>query len=214
MNNVIIISTEHLESGKCNSEELINIFESIEPSVIFIEEPNDDKYHSYFSAENTFRPLEIQTVINYSREHVITHVPVDKPINEYASLFLLDQFTKMFKQYPEYRNLISEHCLSRDREGFTYLNSKKCSELNFKKLMIERQIISSIGQNKNELLNLYNQFHKEVDDREKAMIENICTFAKDNSFNNSVFPLGYAHRESLRKKVIDDERVNWIFLNE
>lgn len=219
MQNVILISTEHVESGKCSSDELLKIIESIKPEVIFEEEPNDEKYHSYYTDPNSFKSLEIQTIIKYKQNHDIVNLPIDKPINEFASLYLLDCFTKIFKQYQDYKNLIREHCSLRDKYGFTYLNSKQCSDLNEKKILLEKQIISNSGPKKNDLNNLYNQFHQEVVAREIKMIESIYEFTKSNKFDKAIFFLGYAHRESIRKqiseyKLVNSTRINWTFYHE
>ena len=219
MQNVILISTEHVESGKCSSDELLKITESIKPDVIFEEEPNDDKYHISYTDQNSFKSLEIQTIIKYKQNHDIVNLPIDKPINEFASLYLLDRFTKMFIQNQDYKDLIREHCSLRDKNGFTYLNSKQCSDLNEKKILLEKQIISSSGLAKNELTNLYNQFHQEVVAREIKMIESIYEFTRSNKYNKALFFLGYAHRESIRKKiseytVINSSRINWTFYHE
>ncbi len=219
MQKVIIISTEHVESGKCNSNELLKIIESIEPEVIFEEEPNDDKYHSYYIDQNSFKSLEIRTVIKYKLNHNIVNIPVDKPINEFASLYLLDYFSKMFNCFHNYNNLVSEHCSLRDNYGFNYLNSKECSELYEKIILIEKEIISKIGQTNSEPLNLYKQFHQEVDAREIKMIENIYEFSKSNKFEKAVFFIGYAHRESLRNKlselkILYKNQIIWSFYNE
>jgi hypothetical protein len=40
MYNITVISTDHTESGKCNSDELYKIIKSINPEVIFEEMPN------------------------------------------------------------------------------------------------------------------------------------------------------------------------------
>lgn len=219
MQNVILISTEHKESGKCSSDELLKILESIKPEVIFEEEPNDDIYHCYYTDPNSFKTLEVKTIIKYKQNHEIVNLPVDKPINEFVSLYLLDCFTKIFKQNLKYMNLKREHCSLRDKYGFTYLNSKQCSDYNERKLLLEKQIISNSGLAKNELNNLYNQFHQEVYARERKMIENIYEFTKSNKFNKAVFFLGYAHRESIRKQIseyrlLNNTQINWTFYNE
>ena len=170
MKKVIIISTEHMESGKCSSNELLKIIESINPEVIFEEEPNDDQYRSYYSDQNSFKTLEIQTIIKYKQNHNIVNIPIDKPINEFVSLYLLDWLTKIFKKFNNHNILVREHCYLRNNNGFTYLNSEKCSKLNEKKLLLEKQIISKIGPANDELNKLYNQFHHEVDARETKMI--------------------------------------------
>lgn len=219
MQKVIIISTENVESGKCSSDELLKILESIKPEVIFEEEPNDDQYNSYYTDQNSFKSLEIQTIIKFKQNHNIVNIPIDKPINEFASLYLLDWFTTMFKQFRDHNNLLREHCYLRDNNGFTYLNSKDCSELNEKKILIENQIISKSGPAKDELVTLYSQFHLEVEARETKMIENIWEFSKSKIFEKAVFFLGWAHRESLRKKLLKHEILNnspitWAFYNE
>ena len=219
MQKVIIISTEHVESGKCNSNELLKIIELIDPEVIFEEEPNDDKYHSYYLDQNSFKSLEVQTIIKYKQNHDIVNIPVDKPINEFASLYLLDNFTKMFRRFEEHNNLVKKHCSLRNDYGFIYLNSKECSDLNEKKVLFEKQIISKNRDANNELSNLYDLFHHEVDARETKMIENICEFSKSIKFEKAVFFIGYAHRESLRKKLSEVELLNknqiiWTFYNE
>lgn len=219
MYNITLISTEHRENGKCNSDELHKIIESLNPEVIFEEEPNDSIYLSYYSDPNSFKSLEIQTIIKYKQNNNIVNIPVDKPINEFASLILLDKFTKMFKRFEEYNILVREHCYLRDNYGFTYLNSKECSELNEKKILIEKHIISKSEHAKYELNNLYNQFDQEVDARETKMIENIYEFSKTNKFEKAVFFLGYAHRESIRKKLSElkisiKNQIIWTFYNE
>jgi DNA-binding protein Fis len=205
-----------MESEKCNSDELMKIIEAINPEVIFEEEPNDEKYLSCYSDPNSFKTLEIKTIIKYKQNHEIVNLPIDKPINEFASLFLQDRFNEMFKQNLDYMQLIKVHCFLRDKNGFSYLNSKQCSDLNENKILLEKQIIANSGPAKNDLNNLYNQFHQEIEARERKMIENIHNSTKSNKFNKAVFFLGYAHRESIRKQILEyglfnSTRINWTF---
>ena len=74
MCKVTLISTEHRESGKCNSDELRKIIESIYPEVIFEEQPDDEKYHSYYNGEDSSESLEIQTILKYKRDHDVSHI--------------------------------------------------------------------------------------------------------------------------------------------
>lgn len=218
MQSIIIISTEHMESGKCNSDELLKIIESIKPDVIFEEEPDDEKYHSYYSVPNSFKSLEIRAIIKYKQNHSLLNIPVDKPINEYASIFLLDNFTKLFNRFPEHTKLVKEHCNLRDNNGFIYLNSEECAVLNEKINLVENQIISKITTAENKINTLYEFFQQEVNARESKMIENIYEFSKSNKFKKAVFFIGYRHRESLRKKVFESATLNineiqWVFYN-
>lgn len=214
MKKVIIISTEHMQNGNCNPDALFQIIESIRPDVIFVEEPNDDKYWNYFIDVNSFKPLEIQTIIKFKEKYNIADIPIDKEINEYASLYLLGQFTTMFNRFPEIQNIIREHCTLRNEYGFNYLNSNECSKLHAKKLATQLEIISRMGQDKNILLDLYHQWLEEIDLREKTMLEKIYAYSEATKYSNAVFLLGYAHRESIRKKIPHDSRVQWMFYNE
>lgn len=216
MPNVTLISTEHMEFGNCNSDELFKIVESIKPEVIFEEEPNDDKYHSYYNDGNSFKSLEIRAIIKYKLNHDIIHLPVDKPINEFVSLHALDLLTKKFSQYHDYKQIIKKHCSLRDNYGFDYLNSEKCSELFEKMKLIQKQILSNNGLEINNLDHFYNLFQQEVDARENAMLQNIYNFSNSNKFEQAVFFLGYAHRESIEKKISERElkkgiKINWTF---
>jgi hypothetical protein len=67
---------------------------------------------------------------------------------------------------------------------------------------LKKQIIDNSGPAKNDLNNLYNQFHQEIVARERKMIGNIHNSTKSNKFNKAVFFLGYAHRESIRKQIL------------
>lgn len=216
MPNVTLISTEHRESGNCSSNELFKIVESIKPEVIFEEEPNDDTYHSCYNDKNSFKSLEIRAIIKYKLNHDIIHLPIDKPINEFVSLYALDLLNKKFSQDHDYKQLIKEHCSLRNNSGFDYLNSEKCSELFEKMELIKKQILSNEGLEINNLNHLYNLFQQEVDARENAMLKNIYNFSNSNKFEQAVFFLGYAHRKSIEKKISERElkegtKINWTF---
>ena len=85
-----------------------------------------------------------------------------------------------YKKYDIYKQIIKEHCTMRDKYGFAYLNSEKCTELFLKMKITEKQLIEFIGFGKNELLRIYNLFHKEHDNRENAMLLKI--------YNERFFP--------------------------
>ena len=54
MNNITLISTMHSEGGKCTSDELFKIIESIKPEVIFEEisiDISDKIYNQHFPNE-------------------------------------------------------------------------------------------------------------------------------------------------------------------
>ena len=73
MYNITLISTEHRESGKCNSDELRKIIESIDPEVIFEEETDDERYQKlYNGTHNSIEPLEVQCIKKYLQNHRLT----------------------------------------------------------------------------------------------------------------------------------------------
>ena len=216
MHNIILISTEHVENGKCNPDELHKIIESINPEIIFEELANDDFHRYYNETQNSFKPLEVQCIIKYLQNHHIKHIPIDIEPNQYSSFEEWDYMFDTFKKYDIYKKIAREHCALRDKEGFAYLNSKKFSKLFDKIKIIERQLIEFSGCNKDELLRIYTLFHKEHDERENAMLLNIYNYSKGNQYNQAVFLLGDAHRNSIIQKISEYEKklkikLNWNF---
>ncbi|KAF0198895.1 MAG: hypothetical protein FD166_886 [Bacteroidetes bacterium] len=219
MYNITLISTEHRESGKCNTSELHKIIESISPEVIFEEETNDERYQKYYNEENSYNSLEIQCIKKYLLNHDIKHVPVDAEPNQYLTFQEWDYMFDTFKKYSAYNQIVKEHCTLRDREGFSYLNSEACMEIHEKMKITERQLIEFSGINKSELLRIYKLFHKEHDFREGTMILNIYNYSKENQYNKAVFLIGYAHRKSITQKIIEYEKrenleLIWTFYND
>ena len=218
MYRVTLISTEHMEFGNCNSDELLKIVNSIEPEVIFEEEHNDDHYQNYYNNENSFNSLEVKTIKKYKAIQDIIHIPVDKPINEFVSLQILNILTKVYKQNDNYRQLVREHCELRNKYGFDYLNSEKCLEQFQKMKLIEEQIILKNEFQKLNLKEYRKLFQQELDLRENTMLENIHRYSNSNKFNQAIFFLGYAHRESMIKKILkrnsnERKKINWTFYN-
>ena len=214
MYNITLISTEHRESGKCNSDELYKIIETLNPDVIFEEETNDEKFQEYYNKENSFNSLEVQSIKKFIQNHNMKHIPVDIKTNfNYREW---DYMFETFKKYNVYKQTIKEHCELRDKDGFSYLNSEKCMELFDKMKTTERQLIEFSGINRDELLRIYNSFHKEHDNREDAMLLNIYNYSKQNQYNQAVFLLGYAHRKSIIEKIrkyepTENFKLNWTF---
>ncbi len=216
MYNITLISTEHRENGKCNSAELHKIIESISPDVVFEEETNDDTFQKYYNEENSYKSLEVQCIKMYLQNHDIMHIPVDIGPNQYLTFREWDYMFDTFKKYAAYQQIVKDHCTLRDKEGFAYLNSKKCSELFEKMKITEKQIIEFSGYTKNELFRIYKLFKEEHDYRENAMLLNIYNYSKENQYNQAVFLLGYAHRNAVQQKIMEHEtkenlKLNWTF---
>jgi len=215
MHKVTLISTEHRETGECNSDELLKIIKTIKPDIIFEEEPNDKHYLSYYNNENTFNSLEVKTIKKYKVNHEIIHIPIDKQINELVSIHYQDVLNKEFKQNNNYKLLIKEHCTLRDNHGFAYLNSTRCMNL-FEKIKREEEQIIANSEFEEKLIKYYNLFHQELDFREMTMLQNICSFSKLNNFERAIFFLGFAHRKSIKEKILnnkfnEDLKIDWTF---
>ena len=65
-------------------------------------------------------------------------------------------------------------------------------------------------------LRIYTSFHKEHENRENTMLQNILNYSLANDFNQGVFLLGYAHRKSILEKIEkfqsnEEIKINWKF---
>lgn len=228
MYNITLIGTFHSENGQCNSDELYKIIESINPEVIFDELPShfaDLFYSESFDmayANNILLkrpmpnlPLEVKCVKKYKQNHNVKIVAVDiDNSQDLAELkeevhFLFNAFYK----YEEYRNIDNEKDALIAKEGFHFLNSKKFLDLLEKKELLEREIIDS-EPHKRRLLTTYSSHWKQIDNREKAMLDNIYKFSKENQYYEAVFLLGAEHMKSITQKIIEyidlsDIKLNW-----
>ena len=217
MHNITLIATVHSENGKCNSDELYKIIESINPEVIFEELSNDlfDKFYNGNQIPN--ESVEMKCIERYLQNHNIRHIPVDIDVSPNLSNAEINYMFNSFRKYDVYKKLEYERDLLTAQEGFDYLNSKKCSEL-FDKMKIAEKNLIEFEISKNMLFHIYKLFHQEHDNRENAMLQNIYNYCKENRYNQAVFLIGSAHRSSIMQKITECERkeslkLNWIFYN-
>ena len=75
MHNITLVSTRHENIGKCNSQELWQILETIKPEVIFQEIPSS--YLNKHYIEQTRSNLETDAIRLYIEAHKPTIVAVD-----------------------------------------------------------------------------------------------------------------------------------------
>lgn len=218
MYKVTLISTEHIEAGNCNSDELLKIVKYIEPEVIFEEEPNDERYQSYYKNKNSFNSLEIKTIKKYKAIYDVFHIPVDKPMNQFVSLHVLDALTNFYRQNSGWMKLVKEHCSLRNKFGFEYLNSVRCLKIRQRMKVVEDEIISKSKLEKSKLFEYNNLFQRELDIREDSMLQNIYDFRNSHKFLKAIFFLGFSHRESIINKILkknlnEKVKINWSFYN-
>ncbi len=213
MFNITLIGTQHLESGKCNSDELYKIIESINPDVIFEEMPSSH-FNAYYVTK-TQRSLESDTINQYFKSHNVKIIPVDIDVRQELSKYQNEInfiFHTIFK-HEDYLKLDNEKDDLMIQKGFRYLNSDEFLDFLEKKKVIEKQIIES-EPDKDRLLNIYKLFHLvQYDSRENAMLQNIYNYSKENQYNQAVFLLGAGHRKSIMKKITEYEKLSGIKLN-
>lgn len=210
MYNITLISTHHLEIGKCNSEELYKIIESINPEVIFEELPNN-LFNVIYNGTWNEAVTEIKCVKKYLQNHNIKHIPIDSSIR-YTSDDEKNWMFDTFEKYDDYNKISNEQFLLTEQYGFDYINSDKCLELSEQTKVIEKTIMES-DINKKKLFRIYQLFRREDDARENAMLQNICNYSKENQYNQAVFLIGAGHRKSIMQKIIDYEKASKIKLN-
>lgn len=233
MYNITLISTNHSEIGKCNSDELYKIIESINPEVIFDELPShyfDMYYTDSFDVDcvnSILRnkqppkvPLEVKCIKKYNQNYNVKILPVDIDVSQKLSKYqseILFMFSTFFKN-EDYKKLDDEKGTFITQEGFCYLNSDKFLDFLEKKEVVEKNIMKSEIQ-KDSLISIYKLFYEEqYDNRENTMLQNIYNYSKENQYNQAVFLLGAGHRKSIMQKITEYEKLSeiklsWTFTN-
>lgn len=227
MYNIKLIGTIHSENSRCNPSELYKILEDIKPDVIFDELPSHfaDLFYSEsfdIAYENNILhkrpmpnlPLEVKCIKKYRQNHNVKIVSVDIDISQDLAeqkeevYFLFNTFFK----YEEYKNIDNEKEALIAKEGFHFLNSNKFLELLEKKELLERKIMES-EIHKHRLLTTYSAHKKQIDNREKVMLDNIYKYSKENQYIEAVFLIGAEHKKSIMRKIIEYEKISEIKLN-
>jgi DNA-binding protein Fis len=70
--------------------------------------------------------------------------------------------------------------------------------------------------NNSKLKNIYKTFFEEQNYRENVMLDNIYAYSEANNYDQAVFFIGSAHRNSLLRKVKEYQlkekiKLNWTF---
>lgn len=214
MQRITLISTNHSESGKCNSDELYKIIETIRPDIIFEELPNnlfDIIYNGNLKTLPHYAPLELKCVKKYLQNYHAKNIPVDIEIGMSQStneIFML----KTIEEAEDHKKFENEYNSIKFREGFDFFNSDKYLDFHEKKKLIEKKVLES-SPHKNVLLVTYKSFQKVIDSREDSMLQNIYNYSKENKYNQAVFLLGCGHRKSMMKKIQEYDKISKIKLD-
>ena len=185
MNRVSLVCTVHEELGRANVVALRAILERMQSDVIFLEVPSEafDDFYGNCSRYN----LESMAVAQYREGRQVKLVPVDLPAPSPDFVSNLEELRRRIRRVShEYRRLMQwyEDCLRDD--GFAYLNSERCSELWSD---VYKEIVSTINWMNGDprLVEIYESWKKTNDLREKAMMENIQRYSRENTFDKGGF---------------------------
>jgi hypothetical protein len=214
MYDITIVCTHHSEIGNCNSDDLYKIIESINPDVIFEELPQDlfDKVYAVDQFDNQLPP-EIKTVKKYLLTHKIDHIPVDTGVNENSCNSETQHMFALFQRFAIYKNLQDQQKKLIIKNGYDFLNSKRCEELHMQQIIIERSLLPSLM--KSQLYQAHESFYEELDSREHEIVKNIYNYSKQKQYNQGLLLIGSGHRKTIFEKIEiyktqEDIKLNWL----
>lgn len=217
MYNITLVCTHHSEFGKCNSDELYKIIESIEPDVIF-EELTQDLFDLFYK-ENTIPDVlpEIKSVKRYIKDYSANHFPVDINVGDTLSTNEIKYMFSVFKKYTLYSILQEDQKRLVFEEGYGFLNSKNNEELTEKMKSLEKGIIG-FQINRNQLSRIHELFYEEQHKREHEIIKNVYEYSGKMAYNQALLLFGSGHRKSIIEKIEkynsqQNVKLNWIFYN-
>lgn len=212
MHNITLLSSFHMQHGKCNPRELYKIIEKIQPEVIF-EEMSYDLFHNiYYTNDFPPRTVEAITIKEYLKTYKIRHIPVDTLKKNYADLF--DGYEIIARNSVEYNNLFKTQISLLYQYGYDFLNSNVYNELIDKILLLEKNVLLNINDAK--LSNQYEVDKELHHKREIEMLQNIYDYSKIHQYNQALFICGADHRKSIIQMIPEIEareklKLNWTF---
>ena len=221
MCDVTLVSTRHHQIGACNSEELCQIIDGIQPDVIFLEMPSI--LFDQFFVEKTRSNLEVQAIGIYFENNSVELVPVD--LNDMPTEYFLKNYRHAVEKVEgladvngfNYRNTLDNNKRYSAMYGFNYLNSN--SYIAFNDEIYDALEKGLVKINDDNLLEAYRLWNRWQDKRENEMLQNIINYTQEHSYNRAIFFLGAAHRKSIIKKIQSlknngIQNINWLTFGE
>jgi hypothetical protein len=190
MNRVSLVCTVH---GPMElASELCAILERIQPEVIFLEVPPEALKDYLKNSQN----VEAEAVRQYQLAHQVEPVPVDLPApNQDFVNGIPSFFERIEKECRDFCRLIDSNRLYVETYGFAYLNSEYSSKVWSD---IYEEMLRTIRRMDDPTLVAFYESWKETNGlREKAMMENIQKYWRENAFDKGVFLVGAAHRQAI-----------------
>jgi hypothetical protein len=207
MRKITLVCSSHRENGLCNAQELLRLLRAIDPDVIFEEVRQSD-----FAFYNT-RSLEGQAATRLFAFKSFQRVPVDRyemPPNFRALTDAVLDFVEQASH--EYRLRQDQRDNAAQLNGFAYLNSAAFANLMSRISAIEEETIKSAGNP--QLVLALATWRQVMQRREKAMVDNIYRYCRENIFDTGVFLVGAAHRSGIVKAIeelshADADLIQW-----
>ena len=204
MHNINLIFTTHKESGNCNSIELHEIIERINPEIIF-EELSYSNFNKVYK-ENSLTTLETNAIKKYLQNYDIEHIPVDTynlPNSYYKNLeFMLERITSSIMiESRDLRNVLDDQLLLISQYGFNYLNSDRNDELLGKYIILKEKILNKI--NNDNLFQIASLEKEVIEKRENEIIDNIYSFSEEHVYDQAIIFIGSGHRKAMIRKIYE-----------
>lgn len=194
MTRIYVVGTVHEEKGLATTSALLAILRGVRPDAVFLEIPPES-----FAAfdEGTCSNLESRAARQYREATGAVLVPVDLPVPE-ESFFRNWQYMdrRIAATSPAYRQLIDENANQIAKQGFFYLNSKRCRDAwaaIYEAMEVAIQRLSHDAS----LPAIYKNWRRTNGLRERAMLQGIDTHFSLAPFREGVLLVGVAHVHSI-----------------
>ncbi|WP_162504634.1 hypothetical protein [Treponema endosymbiont of Eucomonympha sp.] len=214
MINITLVCTTHRDNGACTSSELLKIFNTVDPDVIF-EEIYPSLHESIYKGLQTKKGVETEAVKLFLKKRNIPHIPVDIDylVNDEVFWNDVDIMFYAFKVYSKDYQYFSERLneIASER-GFFYLNSDICVRLMERLKRIEIDILQKLNDDK--LKYIYKTWKELNEKRECSWIKTIYDYSLEYGFSNAILYCGVQHGYSVINRVQqikDNININWLF---
>jgi hypothetical protein len=198
MRKITVIYTRHEAGGRCNSDELLELIETIKPSVIFEELSQANFYRAYVTDE--LCTVETETIKKYRVQKIIEQIPIDtfprnRDYDEKVDFMNHRIYKRTTRDGFDYRNLLKQLFQYEERFGFAFLNSVYNDQIWSQIDDLKLKILAEMNDPK------LNQIHQSelnmIHDREETMLRNIYDFVEHHTFEQAVMFIGSGHRRTL-----------------
>ena len=215
MNKITLLGTFHFEKNHIDS--LYKIIEGIKPNVIFLE-ASDMNSLVYEDLSEEFDGIEILTIKKYIQKHDIEYILIDtftienlenpKDYHEIVP-FILGKYDndENAREYISHRESVFHYF---EKNGLEGINTKEFDNL----MAIEEQLFKDFIYNyRKDLIGAYEKYFDFVfNQRETEWINNIKNYFTENTKSvNAVLLVGASHRNSIIKKLVLMENINFDF---